>query len=161
MQRLAAWWCRLPGLGGAILAMAVLLGALLAAAPARAAKKDDMGIPVKVIVLDHEKKPLPTAVIRHPLEQDRHRVNSVDGSWEASVLYMPDGTELRFTAGMTLDLEISAPGFMTQVFQYQVRPRRNVVEVKLVPIVTDVQQIEEPMISFGRDNPREPTEVKP
>lgn len=61
--------------------MAVLLGALLAAAPARAAKKDDMGIPVKVIVLDHEKKPLPTAVIRHPLEQDRHRVNSVDGSW--------------------------------------------------------------------------------
>lgn len=123
---------------------------------ALAAPKADEGVPVKVVVLDEEKKPIPTAVIRHPLEQDRHRVNSVDGSWETNVLYMPDGTELRFTPGMTLDLEISAPGYTTQVFQYQVRKRRNVIEVKLVAIELENDTIEEPMITFGRDEPREP-----
>lgn len=130
--------------------------AFVLASPALAKPKEDAGVPVKVVVLDEERKPIPTAVIRHPQEQDRHRVNSVDGSWEASVLYLPDGTELRFTSGMTLDLEISAPGYMTQVFQYQVRKRRNVVEVKLPKIETTTDTIEEPMIEFGRDNPREP-----
>ncbi|MBM4369316.1 MAG: hypothetical protein FJ102_24095 [Deltaproteobacteria bacterium] len=134
----------------------LLLG--LFAPAAVAAPKTDEGVPVKVVVLDSERKPIPTAVIRHPLEQDRHRVNSVDGSFETSVLYMPDGTELRFTPGMTLDLEISAPGYTTQVFQYQVRKRRNVIEVKLEPIELENDQIEEPMITFGRDEPREASE---
>jgi hypothetical protein len=83
-------------------------------------------------------------------------VNSVDGSWETSVLYMPDGTELRFTPGQTIELEISAPGYVTQVFQYQIKKRRNVVEMKLKKIENEVEQIEEPMITFGRDLPREP-----
>ena len=135
---------------------AVTAVALLAPTVAIAAPKVEEGVPVKVVVLDEDKKPIPTAVIRHPLEQDRHRVNSVDGSWETSVLYMPDGTELRFTPGMTLDLEISAPGYTTQVFQYQVRKRRNVIEVKLVAIELENDTIEEPMITFGRDEPREP-----
>lgn len=116
------------------------------------------GVPVKVVVKDEENQPIPTAVVRHPLEQDRHRVNSVDGSWETSVLYMPDGTELRFTPGQTVELEISAPGYVTQVFQYQIRKRRNVVELKLHKIENETDQIEEPMITFGRDVPREPTQ---
>ena len=116
------------------------------------------GVPVKVIVKDDQNAPIPTAVVRHPLEQDRHRVNSVDGSWETSVLYMPDGTELRFTPGQTVELEISAPGYVTQVFQYQIRKRRNVVELKLHKIENETDQIEEPMITFGRDVPREPQE---
>lgn len=115
------------------------------------------GVPVKVVVKDDEGAPIPTAVVRHPLEQDRHRVNSVDGSWETSVLYMPDGTELRFTPGQTVELEISAPGYVTQVFQYQIRKRRNVVELKLHKIENETEQIEEPMVTFGRDVPREPT----
>ncbi|GDX81279.1 hypothetical protein LBMAG42_30900 [Deltaproteobacteria bacterium] len=115
------------------------------------------GVPVKVVVKDDEGTPIPTAVVRHPLEQDRHRVNSVDGSWETSVLYMPDGTELRFTPGQTVELEISAPGYVTQVFQYQIRKRRNVVELKLHKIENETEQIEEPMVTFGRDVPREPT----
>jgi hypothetical protein len=126
--------------------------------PAHAAKKEDAGVLVRVIVLDAERKPVSTAVVRHPQEADRHRVNSVDGSWEASVLYMPDGSELRFTPGMTLELEISAPGYTTQVFQYQVRKRKNVVEITLAKIEMDDTTIEEPMISFGRDNPREAKE---
>lgn len=138
--------------------LVMLLVALVAASPAFAKGKDDQGVPVKVVVLDPDRKPIPTAVVRHPQEADRHRVNSVDGSWETSALYMPDGSELRFTPGMSLDLEISAPGYTTQVIQYQVRKRRNVIEIKLAPIQMDVETIEEPVISFGRDEPREPVQ---
>ncbi len=133
--------------------MAMLAGS--STAEAKPPKPED-GVPVKVVVKDDANVPVATAVVRHPLEQDRHRVNSVDGSWETSVLYMPDGTELRFTPGQTIELEISAPGYVTQVFQYQIKKRRNVVEMKLKKIENEVEQIEEPMITFGRDLPREP-----
>ncbi len=140
----------------------LLLGVLGAPRVAQAKpEKVAEGVPVRVIVLDPERAPISTAVVRHPQEADRHRVNSVDGSWEAAVLYMPDGSELRFTPGMTLELEISAPGYMTQVFQYQVRKRRNVVELALAKIEMDDAAIEEPVISFGRDLPREPTVEAP
>ncbi len=136
----------------------LVLGTLFSTPAEAAPKAADEGVPVKVVVKDEQAQPIATAVVRHPLEQDRHRVNSVDGSWETSVLYLPDGTELRFTPGQTLDLEISAPGYVTQVFQYQIRKRRNVIEVKLHKIENEVEQIEEPMITFGRDVPREPEE---
>ena len=139
-----------------ILAPFALLFAL--SAPAHAKDRVAPGVPVRVIVNDPESKPIPTAVIRHPQEQDRHRVNAVDGSWEGNALYMPDGTELRFTAGMTLELEISAPGYTTQVFQYQVRKRKNTVQVSLPKIESEATPVEEPVISFGRDEPRETTE---
>lgn len=139
-----------------ILAPFALLLAL--SAPADAKDKVAPGVPVRVIVNDPEGKPIPTAVIRHPQEQDRHRVNAVDGSWEGNALYMPDGTELRFTAGMTLEFEISAPGYTTQVFQYQVRKRKNTVQVSLPKIESEATPVEEPVISFGRDEPRETTE---
>ncbi len=139
-------------------AMMLAGGMLLAGAAEAKPKAPDEGVPVKVVVKDQGALPIATAVVRHPLEQDRHRVNSVDGSWETSVLYLPDGTELRFTPGQTLDLEISAPGYVTQVFQYQIRKRRNVIEVKLHKIENEVEQIEEPMITFGRDVPREAQE---
>lgn len=135
-----------------------ILGVLAPGLAEAKPKKDAEGVLVRVIVLDVERKPVSTAVIRHPQEADRHRVNSVDGSWEGSVLYMPDGSELRFTPGMTLELEISAPGFMTQVFQYQVRKRKNVIELTLPKIEMDDATIEDPVISFGRDLPRETTE---
>ena len=125
-------------------------------APAYAKDKaPDDGVPVRVVVCDDAKAPIATAVVRHPLEADRHRVNAVEGSWEASVLYLPDGSELRFTAGMTLNLEISAPGYTTQVLTYQVRKRRNLIDVTLPKIEVDDGQLEEPTISFGRDEPRE------
>jgi hypothetical protein len=143
-------------LSGAALAVVVLPGAALAKDPTAPS-----GTPVKVIVHDDAERPVPTAVVRHAQEADRHRVNSVDGSWEASVLYMPDGTELRFAPRMTVELEISAPGFVTQVLSYQVRRRKNVVEVSLVPLVMDDTTLEEPPTGFGRDEPREPAEGEP
>ena len=133
----------------------LFLMGLLVPGPALAKKKKSEGVPVKVVVQDSEGKPIPTAIIRHPEEADRHRVNAVDGSWEADVLYMPDGSELFFKSGMTLQLEISAPGYITQVIQYDVRKRNNKIPVALDSLELESEEIEEPMMQFGRDKPRD------
>lgn len=111
---------------------------------------------VKVVVHDTEGQPIATAVVRNPQEMQRHRVNSADGSWQDSVLYLPDGSELHFVPGLHLELEISAPGYMTQVLSYEVKKRRNLIDVTLPALATEEAPIEEPTIGFGRDNPREP-----
>jgi len=126
------------------------------APPARAA--DSEGIPITVTVMDQAGEPVPTAVIRHPDEADRHRVNSVDGTWTEAVLYLPDGTELKFEKGLLLKLEISAPGYVMQVVEHEVKKRKNNVEVTLLPQPMDDEPIEEPMMSFSRDEAREATE---
>ncbi|MCB9766101.1 MAG: hypothetical protein H6739_40370 [Alphaproteobacteria bacterium] len=132
-------------------AVALLLGA------GGCAAKGEIGTRVYVQVLDQDAVPVPTAVIRHPDEADRHRVNSVDGTWDEEVLYMPDGTEMIFEPGMILVLEISAPGYETQVIQYQVRRRKNNFKVSLNKLEFDDETIDEPMMSFGRDTPRDTT----
>ncbi len=134
----------------------VLVALGVVASPAHA-KKDKYadGVPVRVTVVDPDGKPIPTAVVRHPKEADRHRVNSLTGTWEASVLYLPDGSEMIFTPGMSIQLEISAPGYMTQIIQYDIRKRKNNLEVTLQPLDLGADDLEEPMIQFGRDKPRE------
>jgi len=119
------------------------------------AGKNDEGVPVTIKVLDLTGEPISTAVVRHPEEADRHRVNSITGEWTAPILYLPDGGELIFTPGMTIRLEVSAPGFMTQIIQYDIRKRRNKVEVTLAELAMDDEDVEEPLIQFGRDKPRE------
>lgn len=135
-----------------------VLGALLGASGDALAKKntDGDGVPVYVTVMDLQGEPVSTAVIRHPDEADRHRVNAATGEWFASVLYLPDGSELIFTPGMTIQFEISAPGYMMQIVQYDIRKRKNRIEVTLPPLPLDEDdEIEEPLIQFGRDRPRE------
>ena len=132
----------------------VFVGTLLSG-PAEAKKKSDSeGVPVKVVVADESDAAISTAIVRHPQESDRHRVNAVDGSWEASVLYLPDGSELVFMPGMSLQLEISAPGYITQVIQYDVRKRNNRISVRLSRLELDNEEIEEPVLQFGREHPR-------
>ena len=128
---------------------------LLFALPAHAGKKDDEGVPITVKVIDGTGSPIPTAVVRHPDEADRHRVNSITGEWTAPVLYMPDGGEMIFTPGMTIRLEVSAPGYMTQIIQYDIRKRRNKLEVALAQLEMETDTVEEPLIQFGRDKPRD------
>ena len=116
------------------------------------------GTRIQVRVLSEAGEPIPTAVIRHPDEEERHRVNSVTGTWEEEVLYMPDGSELIFTPGLLLYLEISAPNYESQVVQYQVRRRRNALSVTLKRLEMQEVTIDEPMMSFGRDKPIDGTE---
>ena len=137
------------------LVIAAVLAALSLSGSADAKARVPSGVPVKVVVTDTEGTPIATAVVRHPDESDRHRVNAVDGSWEASTLYLPDGTELLFTPGMDLRLEISAPGYITQVIQYNVRKRNNKIPVELARLELQNEEIEEPVIQFGRDKPRD------
>ena len=139
---------------------AIALGATLVG-DAEAKKNKDGGTRVYVRVLDEVGAPIPTAVIRHPDEQDRHRVNSVDGTWDEEVLYMPDGTELVFEPGLMLTLEVSAPSFETKVVQYQVRRRRNRFDVELVALEIEESEIEAPKIQFGTDNPRDTATAPP
>ncbi len=132
-------------------ALAALFVVALAGAPDALA---DEGIPVEVRVLDAAGKALPTAVVRHPDEQERHHVNTVTGSWVGSVLYMPDGSMVPFEKGAELTFEVSAPGHITQTVRYVVRKRKNVIEV----VMQEMPQVEEeeedmPIIGFGRDKP--------
>ncbi len=143
------------------LLVSLALLALLLPATALAKKNKGEGVPVKVIVTTESGEPISTAVIRHPAEADRHRVNSVDGSWEASVLYLPDGSELVFEPGITLDLEISAPGYMTQLIMYNVRKRNNKFTIALSRLELESEEIEEPVIQFGRDRPRDESGATP
>jgi hypothetical protein len=145
-------------LGGALVAaMLAGVGVIPVAAPSVAWAQDDVaGVPVKVVVLDEAGAPIPTAVVRHPQEADRHRVNTYDGSWEAAVLYLPDGTELKFLPGMTIELEVSAPGYVLQRIAYAIRKRKNVVEVRLQKMALEMSEEEEEdevNIGFGRDVP--------
>jgi hypothetical protein len=141
-----------------LLAAALMVGGaatLVGPSEAEAKKDKDAGVLVRITVLDPDGNPIPTAVVRHPDEADRRRVNSVTGVWEESILYLPDGSELRFVPGMTLNFEISAPGFITFVASYDVRKRNNKLEVTLQPMEIEEEAIDEPLIQFGRDMPRE------
>lgn len=149
-----------------ILVLSALMGAASTpalVAPAYAADPAE-GILVRVVVTDVDGKPIPTAVVRHPKEADRHRVSTFDGGWEASVLYLPDGSELKFLKGDTLEFEVSAPGYINQPIFYVVRARKNVVPVTLTKMTLDLQDEEDeedPVIQFGRDKPIDGKTGKP
>jgi len=130
--------------------MSVLLISLLTFGCATTKSQGD-GVPVKVYVLDDGGKPIPTAVVRHPKEADRHRVNAETGHWEGSVLYLPDGSELIFQPNTSIQLEVSAPGYLTKVIQYDIKKRRNQFDVKLDAMNLQATDLEEPIIQFGRD----------
>lgn len=134
-------------LAAALLALVALVGT-----PAIA---QDEGIPVEVRVVDTVGNPIPTAVVRHPLEAERHRVNTVTGAWTAKVLYLPDGTSLVFSKGMELEFEVSAPGYQTAHVRYLVRKRKNVIIVNLDAMPEDTEEVDPANITiqFGRDKP--------
>jgi len=132
--------------------MAVFVG--LALSPMSQAKDTDDGVPIEVRVMDASGNPIATAVVRHPQEEERHRVNTVTGSWVGSILYLPDGSMLKFEKGMEVTFEISAPGYVTETVHYVVRKRKNVIEVMLEPMAVEEEMEDDmPIIGFGRDKP--------
>lgn len=136
------------------LASIAFSAALLLVQPVRAS--EEPGLPVTVQVLDEAGKPISTAVVRHREERDRHRVNTFDGTWTASVLYLRDGQELILEKGLELDLEISAPGYVNAAVKYVIRKRKNSVVVTLQSMEEEYDydpEMQEPVIQFGRDKP--------
>ena len=109
------------------------------------------GVPIKIYVRDDKGEPIPSAVVRHPQEGDRHRVNAATGHWESSVLYLPDGSELHFKPNTSVSLEISAPGYETALINYDIKKRRNQFPVELKALDLKASDFEEPIIQFGRD----------
>jgi len=140
-----------------VLAVGIWMTTSVAIAPSVAVAQVTEGVPITVYVLDEAGKPIPTAVVRHPDEQDRHRVNTSTGAWTGSVLYLPDGSEIFFEKGMILELEVSAPGYVTSKVVYQVRKRKNKVTVQLkkMDVILEDDEMEDPVIQFGRDKPIE------
>ncbi len=120
------------------------------------AMADDVGIEVTVHVTDINGEPIKTAVVRHRAEQDRHRVNTETGKWKTSVLYLPNGDEIVFEKGMELEFEVSAPGYNNSIISYIVRKRKNVVPAVLEKMDFDIEDdddLDDPVIQFGRDKP--------
>jgi hypothetical protein len=74
---------------------------------------------------------------------------------ESEGVNLPDGSELIFTPGMQVRFEVSAPGYMTKIISYDIRKRKNNIEISLDKLQVDEEMIEEPMIQFGRDKPRD------
>ena len=44
---------------------------------------------------------------------------------------------------------------LTQIIQYDIRKRKNNVEVRLPALALEEQEVDEPLLQFGRDKPRE------
>lgn len=149
-------------LAAALLALAAPLALSTALVPVPAAYAQAQGIPVEIQVLDPEGNPIPTAVVRHPEEMERHPVNTMTGAYRTDILYLPDGSEQPFFKGMTLNFEVSAPGYVTANIAHVVRKRRNNIQVTLEKMQLDLlDDLEEPVIQFGRDRPIDGATAEP
>lgn len=135
---------------------AAIAATVMSFASSSALAGDEEGVPVTVEVLDEMGLPIATAVVRHPDETFRHRVNAEDGRWSNSHLYLPNGDELTFEKGMTVQFEVSAPGYNNRFVEYIVRKRKNVLTVVLSKMELDLSEdedMDDPVIQFGRDKP--------
>ena len=130
---------------------------LLALLATTALAQNDDGIPLTVQVTDSHGVPIPTAVIRHTEEEIRHSVNAENGTWSGSVLYLPNGDELVFDRGFVVELEVSAPGYEARPVAYKMLKRRNEIVIALpaLDLTNDYEEMEEPVIQFGRSTPIE------
>ena len=126
--------------------------------------KEPQPVEVTVFVLDEAGSPMSTATVRHPLEASRNPVNSATGSWKASVLYLPDGTEFKFLPEVELKLEVSAPGYQSREVMYLIKKRKNVAQIVLAKMdlkTSDDEEEEDLVIQFGRDKPIDGATVAP
>jgi hypothetical protein len=70
---------------------------------------------------------------------------------------MLDGTEFIFLKDLDIPLEVTAPGFESQAVVYRVRKRKNVATIPLKKLDLSALEAEDedPVISFGRNKPRD------
>jgi len=119
---------RILALGAALLGPAALPAAVLSVPTPAHAERPQI---VMVTVTDTEGKVVPNAWVRIPGTEGRRTVDAITGIWEASMLYRFDGEPYVFTKGETLLITVSAPGYLSQTFEFEVRARRNELPVTL------------------------------
>ena len=131
---------------------------LVATPDAEAKKKKNEGVEVTFIIMEQDtQEPISTASVLHPSDIESSRVNELNGTWQSSEVYLPDGSVILFTPGSLLEMEISAPGYVTQIVQYDIKKRRNKVPIYLEKMEIDDSDIEMPSIPFGWDKERDPS----
>ena len=131
---------------------------LVSTSEVEAKKKKSEGVEVMFMIMAQDsQEPIPTASVRHPSDIESSRVNELNGTWQSSEIYLPDGSVILFTPGTMLEMEISAPGYVTQIVQYDIKKRRNKVPIYLEKMEIDDSDIEMPSIPFGRDKERDPS----
>ena len=131
---------------------ALLSGLMFAPSNAEAKKSSgDEGIVITITVMDAEGAPIPQAVIKHSKASQPSRVNSVTGTWNDSESIDSNGEIHKFLPGNTEEFSISASGYMTQVAQYDVRKRNNVIEIQLEKMEIIAPNLDDTIIPFGRD----------
>lgn len=136
--------------------MILIMMAFMSNAEAKKRKKGE-GVKVSITVLDHDSsKPVATAKVQHPKEEMPHRVNEVNGMWQDTEILLPDGM-LQFTPGSSLEFEVSAPGYITQHIEYDVRRWKNNVSIKLQKMDISTTGIEIPIVPMDVDEERDPT----
>lgn len=106
--------------------------ALWASAPALA--QDDGRKEVSVKVVDLAGDPIPSAWVRIPDTEGRRTVDPETGKWSATEVYTLAGEEVAFVKGTVLDMTVSAPGYLSKSFAYEVAPRRNGLTITLEPM---------------------------
>jgi hypothetical protein len=114
----------------------------------------DLSADVTIHVLDTDGRVVPSAVVRHPLERELHRVNADNGTWKTDAFYFEGDRVEQLERGMTLTLEISAPGFRNAELTVLLRRRHNRFRVKLEPMTLQ-DETQDPLVEFGRDRPFE------
>ena len=131
---------------------------MISTSDVEAKKKNNEGVEVTFIIMSQDsQEPISTASVRHPSDIESSRVNELNGTWQSSEIYLPDGNVILFTPGTLLEMEISAPGFVTQIVQSDIKKRRNKVPIYLEKMEIDDSDIEMPSIPFGRDKERDPS----
>jgi hypothetical protein len=66
---------------------------------------------LSVVVTDASGAPVPTGSVLFDAEGERHRVNTLDGSFASTLLYLADGSELDFATGATTRFWVTASGY--------------------------------------------------
>lgn len=89
---------------------------------------------ISVVVTDGAGQPVPDAVVVIPIEGERHRVNSVDGSFASGALYPKDGTEQVLAKGEVVHLVAAAPGYAPAKAERELSAKGNAVTVVLEPV---------------------------
>lgn len=128
-----------------------ITGFLLAIAASSSALAAEVKVkPVSITVIDLQGKAIPNAWVRIPETEGRRMVDPATGEWAADMLYRVDGSEMQFVKGTVLDLTISAPGYRAATVMYEIRGRKNELEIRLSPMDNEpvVDDDNDPMVQW-------------